>query len=371
MYSPYNKFINFVLMKVSTDFFTLTRPRFAGLAAILLVYCSVSCSTTTDSPTGNVVITIAGNGKAGYLNGTGSGVEFNSPVSLILDAQSNIYVADKNNNRIRIIRTGNLVGDFAGNGIAGNKNGLADSAEFNNPQGVLVDAQGNVYVSDTYNYSIRKISSGQVSTFAGNGQSGFMDATGTNAQFVYPQGMALDQQGNIYVADNTRIRMITPSGVVSTLAGTGVSGYNDGSGLVAQFNGASAVATDAGGNVYVADFGNNRVRKITPTGAVSTLAGTGISGYMDGTGSVAQFKGPKGIALDAGGNVFVTEAGNNDIRTVTPAGVVSDFAGFSSAGYQDGPALSAQFDMPTGLAFDPRGALYICDTGNNYIRAVN
>jgi len=339
---------------------------------VILTICSfVSCSKT-DITLDDSVTTIAGNGKAGYLDGTGSGVEFNSPMGLTVDAQGNLYVADKGNNRIRVIRTGNLVSDFAGSGMAGNRDGQADSAQFNGPQGVLVDAQGNVYVSDSYNYSIRKISAaGQVSTIAGNGESGFMDATGTNAQFVYPQGIAMDVQGNIYVADDTRIRVIAPSGVVSTLAGTGVAGYKDGSGQLAQFNRASAVATDASSNVYVADFGNNVIRKITPSGVVSTLAGTTKSGYMDGAGAVAEFNGPMGIAWGAGGNAFVAESGNNDIRQITSTGVVSDFAGFGPEGYQDGPALSAKFNRPTAVTMGAQGELYICDTGNNYIRAVN
>jgi sugar lactone lactonase YvrE len=273
---------------------------------------------------------------------------------------------------IRIITSRNLVSTYAGTGTAGNLDGSTADAQFDNPQAVALDGQGNLFVSDSHNYSIRKISaSGSVSTFAGNGNSGFTDGTGTHARFVYPQGIAMDFQGNIYVADSSCIRKITPAGKVSTLAGTGISGYNDGPGQVAQFNNARGLTLDSIGHVYVADYGNNRIRKITPQGIVSTLAGTGTAGYLDGIGTTAKFNGPGGIAMDSKGNLYVAEAGNNDIRKITVDGTVSNFAGLGPAGYQDGPARSAKFKVPWGLAIDTCDNIFVADSGNNYIRKIN
>ena len=192
----------------------------------------------------------------------------------------------------------------------GYTDGTGTSAQFNNPIGVAVDGAGNVYVADRYNHRIRKITtSGVVSTLAGSGTSGYADGTGTSAQFSNPTGVAVDGAGNVYVADqvNHRIRKITTSGVVSTLAGSGTSGYTDGTGTSAQFNYPTGVAVDGAGNVYVADQGNHRIRKITTSGVVSTLAGSGTSGYTDGTGTSAKFSYPTGVAVDGAGNVYVAD----------------------------------------------------------------
>ena len=199
-----------------------------------------------------------------------------------------------------------------------------------------------------------------VSTLAGSTQ-GYTDGTGTSAKFYNPTGVAVDGAGNVYVADlsNHRIRKITTSGVVSTLAGSGTSGYTDGTGTSAQFNSPTGVAVDGAGNVYVADQGNHRIRKITTSGVVSTLAGS-TSGYTDGTGTSAKFYNPSGVAVDGAGNVYVADQSNHRIRKITASGVVSTLAG-STYGYTDGTGTSAKFAYPFGVAVDGAGNVYVAD----------
>jgi sugar lactone lactonase YvrE len=201
--------------------------------------------------------------------------------------------------------------------------GFADgqgiSASFHSPNGVAVDAGGNVYVADLGNHGIRKIApSGSVSTLAGSGSMGFADGQGISARFNYPHGVCVDTGGNVYVADreNHRIRKITPSGSVSTLAGSGIQ-FADGQGTSASFSYPSGVTVDAGGIVYVADSGNERIRKITPSGDVSTLAGSGNHASADGQGTAASFHWPIRVAVDAGGNVYVADNNSNLIRKIT------------------------------------------------------
>jgi len=233
-------------------------------------------------------------------------------------------------------------------------------------------------VTDADNNRIRKITPADriedrvVSTFAGSDTEGSGNGTGTAAQFNHPFGVAVDSSGNVFVGDldNHRIRRITPAGVVSTLAGTGIRGHADGIGNTAQFNDPLGVAVDSSGNVYVADYSNNRIRKITPGGMVSTLAGSGTEGYVDDTGSTAQFKSPTGVAVDSSGNVYVTDFSNHRIRKITPAGVVSTFAGTGTRAHADGTANKAQFNYPSGVAMDSRGNVYVADARNNRIRKI-
>jgi sugar lactone lactonase YvrE len=271
----------------------------------------------------------------------------------------------------------------------GAANGVAASATFDRPLGVAVDASGNVYVADTSNNLIRMIApSGAVTTFAGGGGpagygQGYVDGQGTAAAFAYPVGLALDASGNVYVADfaNARIRMITPAGVVSTYAGGGGYGATDGPALSASFNYPGGVAVDASGNVYVADTGNNKIRMITPGtpgsgvgGIVSSYTGTAGtpmgSGATDGAAASATFYQPNGLAVDTAGNVYVADTSNYKIRMVTPAGVVSTYAGTGATGAADGAALSASFYGPSGCVVDSSGNVYVADTFNSMIRMI-
>jgi sugar lactone lactonase YvrE len=213
----------------------------------------------------------------------------------------------------------------------------------------------------------------RVSTYAGDGAPGTRDdAHAAQARFADPFGVAVDREGNVFVADagsGNRIRKVTPQGAVSTLAG-GAEGFADGAGSAASFNTPSALALDRAGNIYVADTGNNRIRKIAPDGTVSTLAGDGVSGYRDGRGAQAEFNAPVGVAVDEHGNVYVADTYNDRIRLVTTEGEVKTVAGAGSPGYADGDANAARFDTPSGITVAANGDLFVADTGNDRLRRV-
>jgi sugar lactone lactonase YvrE len=241
------------------------------------------------------------------------------------------------------------------------------------PQGVAVDSAGNVYVAESNKHRINKITpDGTVDTLAGRGTAAYLDGQGMSARFNTPTGVAVDSAGTVYVADdgNHRIRKITPGGTVSTLAGSGTAGYAEGTGTSAQFNQPRGVAVDSAGNVYVADDGNHRIRKITPGGTVSTLAGSGTAGYAEGTGTNAQFNNPRGIAVDSAGNVYVGDQMNHRIRKITPGGTVSTLAGTGTYGNVDGPGTSAKFNRPYGVAVDSAGNVYVAGNINQRIRKI-
>jgi sugar lactone lactonase YvrE len=317
---------------------------------------------------------IAGSDSAGFVNGTGKVARFNHPFGLALDQAGNLYIADQGNSIIREMTPGLVVSTFAGMpGITGSANAADTLASFNKPFSVAVDGSNNVYVADAGNNLIRKIAAdGTVSTFAGTGVPGSADGTDT-ATFNSPLGVAVDQLGNVYVADygNNLIRKITSSGLVSTIAGKrGVSGSADGLDTAARFNLPESVAVDASGNIYVADNGNNEIRKVTPAGLVSTLAGNGTAGKSNGKGSGATFNSPFGLAVDASGNIYVADSGNNLIRKITPDATVSTFAGSGSKGAGDANGVQATFNTPAGLAIDASGNLYVSDENNNIIRKI-
>jgi endonuclease YncB( thermonuclease family) len=340
----------------------------------------VGNNTIRKITSGGVVTTLAGSAAnpQGSADGTGAAAQFNSPYGLAVDGSGNVYVADTFNNTIRKITSSGVVTTLAGTaGGAGSTDGTAAAARFNGPSGVAVDGSGNVYVADTYNNTIRKITSGgAVTTLAGTaGIAGSGDGTGAAARFNNPNGVAVDGFGNVYVADtnNSTIRKITPAGVVTTLAGTaGTGGSADGTGAAARFNNPNGVALDGFGNVYVADTNNSTIRKITSGGAVTTLAGTaGIAGSGDGTGAAAQFRSPYGVAVDGSGNVYVADTNNSTIRKITPAGVVTTLAGTAgTVGSADGTGAAARFYLPYGVAVDASGNVYVLDSNNNTIREI-
>jgi sugar lactone lactonase YvrE len=321
--------------------------------------------------------TVAGTGSPGDADGIGTAASFKSPIGIAVDASGNIYVADINNHKIRKITEGGVVSTLAGGGPGTATDDIGTGASFNNPSGVAVDALGNIYVADFSNNKIRKITpladgTCLVSTLAGSGLQGADDGIGTAASFKGPNDVAVDAFGNIYVADylNNKIRRITATGVVSTLAGSGSQGPADGIGTAASFDSPSGVAVDASGNVYVADFLNNKIRKITATGVVSTLAGNGLQGNVDGPGSTASFNRPNGIAIDASGNLYVTERENHKVRKITATGVVSTLAGNGSVGASNGIGTAASFNIPYGIDIDASGNLYVGELGGHKIRKI-
>ncbi|WP_152564863.1 NHL repeat-containing protein [Cupriavidus metallidurans] len=332
--------------------------------------CSVNNGggTVTTSTVTASVLCLEGWTFAGSTAG-GAAAAFFHPIDVAVDGTGNVYVADYGNHRIRKISPYGAVTTLAGSGVAGSTDGTGTAASFNLPSGVAVDGAGNVYVADTYNHLIRKITSaGVVSTLAGSGSSGSADGTGSAASFYYPSDIVVDLAGNVFVADtyNHLIRMVTPTGVVTTLAGTGTAGFADGPAQAAAFNRPAGIAVDAAGNIYVSDLGNARIRKISPANVVTTLAGSTTRGSADGTGAAASFTSLLRIATDAAGNVYAVDAGSNAVRKVTPAGVVTTLVqpSFYDWAYKV-PALLAQ---PFGVAVDVRGNIFVADTNNALIR---
>jgi len=299
---------------------------------------------------------------------------FNNPLGTAVDGQGNIYIADAGNHKIRKITPSGAVSTLAGSGIAGYADGTGSSAQFQHPSALTVDASGNVYVSDQQNHRIRKISpSGNVTTVAGAGYAGYSDGNGTSAVFSSPIGLALDASGNLYVADysNNRIRKITPSGVVSTFAGSGSAGLSNGSALASSFRNPMGISFDASGNLYVADRLNHSIRKITLSGTVSTVAGTGYVGYANGSGTAASFNYPNGVTSDASGNLYVADQLNNVIRKISISGTVSTLAGSGSASTVDGTGSSISFNSPYGLSIDAGGTLYVAESAGNSVRRLS
>jgi sugar lactone lactonase YvrE len=328
------------------------------------------------SPAGalcQAVTTLAGSGTAGSMEGIGTAASFNYPTGISADGSGNLYVADTDNHKIRKILPGAVVTTLAGAGTSGSQDGIGTAAKFDGPFGVAVDSAGNVFVADTGNNKIRKITpAAVVTTYAGSGAVGGDDGTGTAATFNGPAGVAVDSAGNVYVADafGNKVRKIAPGAVVTTLAGSGSPGSDDGTGTEATFNSPYGVAVDAGGNVYVADMFNNKIRKITPAGVVTTLAGSGEIGSADGTGTGATFYLPSGVALDSTGSLFVADLGNRKIRKVTAGGIVTTYAGSGALGTTDGTGTAASFKSPSSLAADSAGTLYVTDYDAHNVRKI-
>jgi sugar lactone lactonase YvrE len=334
-------------------------------------------SDSIQKTTPDGVITYIG-GVAGSADGAADVAQFSSPSGIAIDHSGTIYVADSNNCTIRKITRAGIVSTFAGTaGQSGGTDGKGAAARFTNPSGIVVDSAGNIYVSDG-NCTIRKITpDGDVTTFAGSGGSwGSVDGVGGAARFFVPAGLAVDGADNVYIADprNCVIRKMTPAAAVSTFVGRAPEeGFADGDGAAARFNFPGRVALDTAGNLYVADSLNRIIRKITPAGAVSTLAGApGQSGSVDGVGAAARFKQPYGIAVTSTGLIYVTDTSDYTVRRITSTGEVTTLAGSSGspAPYSDGQGAAAHFYAPDGVAVDTTGNVYVADRGHHTIRKI-
>ncbi|WP_114757898.1 putative Ig domain-containing protein [Flavobacterium sp. AG291] len=325
------------------------------------------------TPENALISTFAGTGSSGTADGTGTAASFDTMNKIVFDSLGNAYVADGNNNKIRKITPFGVVSTFAGSGSPGSADGIGTAASFNRPFGLAIDASGNLYVTDYDGNKIRKITpSGVVSTLAGSGSQGSVDGTGTAATFYNPSGIAIDPSGNLYVSEysNRKVRKITPSGVVSTLAGNGSSSSTDGTGTAASFAILFDITYDALTNsLYVTEGGGSqRIRKVTLNGVVTTLAGSS-AGYADGTGSAAAFNTPLGIVSDSNGNLYVSDNSNRRVRKVIAStGVVSTIAGNGTNTSTDGVGIAAQFSNPRGIGINRSGELYIAQ--NFIIRKV-
>lgn len=335
-------------------------------------------------PATGISTVVAGSGFSGNSGdgGAATSARLNNPSAVAIDASGNIFVADTNNHRIRKVDTQGTISTIAGTGVSGyaGDTGAATSARLNSPRGLAFDSGGRLYVADTANNRIRRVdTSGTITTVAGNGVGGYLTdrvaATGTRINA--PRGVAVDSQGNLYIADtgNNRIRMVNTSGIISTFAGTGTASYN-GDGITATtatLRAPQGVAVDASDTIYIADSANNRVRIVPTTGTINTVAGNGTADYAGDTGPAtgASLNSPRAVALDGSGTVYIADTSNNRLRKVG-SGTITTFAGNGniSSGGDGGAATNAQLTQPAATAFDSQGNLYIAELAGNLVRKV-
>lgn len=344
------------------------RAFFAGLCLLVSARAQESANWTVTTAAGAV-------GQFSSTDGAGSAARFNNPRGLAVDGSGQVLIADTFNHTIRRMTAEGQVTTIAGSaGLSGSTNGVGSAARFNSPAGVAIDSTGIIYVADTLNHAIRKIAAdGTVTTYAGvPGTPGVDDGQRLTARFREPVGVAVDGAGNVYVADtgNSTLRRISAAGAVTTLAGAaGQPGRTDGTGSEARFDSPYGVTVDSTGTVYVADTFNHAVRRVTTTGAVSTVAGVlGSSGETDGVGAAARFSGPTALAFGPGGKLYVSET-HHVVRMISPGDLVQRIAGSPGVdGSADGPGYSARFNAPAGIAVSAAGILHVSDTLNSTVR---
>jgi sugar lactone lactonase YvrE len=314
------------------------------------------------------VTTVAGDGFGSFQDGPVLTARFRAPQDLTVTPDGVIYVADAINHRIRKIADAQVT-TFAGSGLEDTTSGVGTVAGFAFPTKITQDKDGNLYTLDIEDLRVRKISSsGLVTVVAGSGEHGFADGRAETAKFGVSEGISVDSMGNIYISDNQnkRIRKISITGDVNTIAGNGKDKYVNGNADTASFFSPTGIVIDRSGNLFVADY--NRVRKITPGGIVSTFAGNDTTGYKDGNADIARFTFINDIVIDDQGNIYATD--DNRIRKISTDGEVSTIAG-NTAGYNDGDGGSAKFNNPVGLAIDNKGNIYVADDNNNRIRKIS
>ena len=335
------------------------------------MFCTVNDRCTNGSCVGDArdVFTLAGQAVAGVQDGKGANAKFNVPQGIDVDAAGNVWTTDFSGQSIRKITPKGVVVTVAGDATAGFVDGKGFLARFNTPSGVAADASGGAYVADRGNHRIRAIKSdGTVSTFAGSGSATFQDGTGAAASFYYPEGITF-HAGTVFVADtyNHRIRTIDSQAKVLNLAGSGGATWKDGKGAAASFYYPRGLDADNKGNLYVADSTNHRIRRIEPDGTVTTVAGSGQPSFADGKAAVASFSTPYGVAVGSDGSLWVADTNNHRLRLIDVQGNVSTIAG-GQAGFLDEAANLALFNTPRGIAIDSKQAVYVTDGTNHSIR---
>ena len=338
----------------------------------------------TPTTSTNRITTLAGSATRGFAGdgAAANAAALNTPWSVAVDGSGNVYIVDLNNARVRIVSASNgNISTVAGNGLLhySGDGGPAQNALLNGPSAVAYSSTG-VYIADTANQRVRQISlSGNISTIAGNGNPGYAGDNGaaSSSQLSFPGALAVDASGFVYVADtgNNRVRKIV-NGNINTVAGNGTSGYSgDGSSATsATLSSPSGLAVDSAGNIYISDYGNNVIRKVSPAGVISTYAGNGGQGYSGdgGQATAAALNGPLGLALDSSGNLYIADSGNHAVRVVSSTGGIKTFAGTGTLGDAGDGLLAANalLATPTGIVLDSTGNVYISDAGQNRIRVV-
>lgn len=331
------------------------------------------------------ITTIAGTGSSGYSGdgGPATNAALSHPFGVACDGSGNVCFADRTNNRLRWISAAGVITTIAGTDSAGyNGEGLAATdAKLNDPVGVAIDAVGVVYIADKGNNRLRMITpaTSRLITVAGNGMPGYSGDGGaaTAAQLSQPRAVVIDAAGDMYIADqgNNRIRkVVAGTGIITTMVGTGVAGYSGDGGpaTAAQLNGPYGLAIDAANNLYICDVDNQRIRKVTPAGIITTVAGNGTAGYSGdwGPATNAQLNEPIGVAIDAEGGILIADGWNNRMRKVAPTGIIHTIAGTGTAGYSGdgGAAISAELNNPYGVCVLPNGNVVVSDYSNNRLR---
>ena len=341
------------------------------LIVVFQIYCTASAQ---------VITTFAGTGLSGYSGdgGLATLAKMQSPSGVTVDRIGNVYFADQNGNRIRKINTSGIISTVAGIGGTGGytgDGGLATLAKLYFPTGVAVDLNGNIYIADQFNNVIRNVDSfGIISTLAGNGTIGYSGDSGmaTNARFWHPADVCVGINGDVYTVDqdNSAVRKITTSGYVYTIAGNGTSGFSGDGGAAtsAKLNFPEGIAIDTIGNIYIADLYNNRVRKIDTSGVITTIAGNGTGGFSGDSSLATNAKlyYPSAVAIDSAGNLYIADATNNRIRKVSNSGIITTVAGTGISGTigDGGLATEAEINYPEGVAVDRHGSIYIADYYN-------